>query len=177
VGQLEQIIIEQRTHVIYVNDVQPAASDTILLGKAYAEYETPADKTDEAARISRLRMKLPPMPELPNPITEMAEAGVGEPTRITKLVPPNNHADGTRAHVHFEQIEGAKKYYVWCGPYPDGRGAVNVTPPGTANGALVHGLRPEVKLYYWVIWEDASGQKSPPSPAHEQALIDQFKEK
>ena len=30
---------------------------------------------------------------------------------------------------------------------------------------------------YWVIWEDAGGQKSPPSAAHEQVLIDQFKEK
>ena len=174
---LEQIIIEQRTDVIYVNDVQPAASDAILLGKVYAEYETPEDKTDEAVRISRLRMKLPQRIDLPNPIAKMATSGVGAATRITKLVPPNNHADGTRAHVHFEPIEGAARYYIWCGPYPDGRGAVNVTPPGTANGALIYGLRPEVKLYYWVIWEDARGQKSPPSPAHEQVLIDQFKEK
>ena len=175
---LEQIIIEQRSHVIYVNDVQPAASNTVRLGKVYAEYETPEDKTDEAIRISRLRMKLPEgMPDLPNPIVEMAESGVGEPTRIVKLVPPDHYADGTRAHVHFDPIEGASKYTIWCGAYPNGAGAVNMTPGGVTSGALMYGMRPEVKLYYWVIWEDANGQRSRPSPAHAQVLIDQFKEK
>ena len=175
---LEQIIIEQRSHVIYVNDVQPAASDTVRLGRVYAEYETPDDKTDEAVRINRLRMKLPEgMPDLPNPIAELAESGLGEPTRIIKLVPPNNHADGTRAHVHFEPVEGAAKYFIWCSAYPHGTGAVNLTPAGATNGALMHGMRPEIKLFYFVIWEDANGQKSLPSTAHEQVLIDQFKEK
>jgi len=175
---LEQIIIEQRSHVIYVNDVQPAASDTVRLGKVYAEYETPEDKTDEAVRISRLRMKLPEgMPDLPNPIVELAQSGIGEPTRIVKLVPPNNHADGTRAHVHFEPVEGAAKYFIWCSAYLNGTGAVNLTPAGATNGALIHGMRPAVKFFYFVIWEDANGQKSLPSPAHEQVLIDQFKEK
>ena len=123
-------------------------------------------------------MKLPEgMPDLPNPIVEMAESGVGEPTRIVKLVPPDHYADGTRAHVHFDPIEGASKYTIWCGAYPNGAGAVNMTPGGVTSGALMYGMRPEVKLYYWVIWEDANGQRSRPSPAHAQVLIDQFKEK
>jgi hypothetical protein len=56
---LEAIIVEQRTHVLYVNDAQPAASDTVHFGKLYVEYATPADATAEAVRVSRLRMPPP----------------------------------------------------------------------------------------------------------------------
>ncbi len=52
---LENLIIEQRSHILYVNDVQPAASDTVAFGKLYVEYATPADATPEAVRRSRLR--------------------------------------------------------------------------------------------------------------------------
>ena len=47
---LDRIIVEQRTHVLYVNDVQPAASDSVRFGKLYAEYASPADATPEAVR-------------------------------------------------------------------------------------------------------------------------------
>jgi hypothetical protein len=56
---LENIIIEQRSHILYVNDVQPAASASVCLGKLLAEYANPADATAEAVRQSRLRMPLP----------------------------------------------------------------------------------------------------------------------
>jgi hypothetical protein len=53
---LENIIVEQRSHVLYVNDVQPAAENTVSLGKLYVEYASPEDATAEAVRVSRLRM-------------------------------------------------------------------------------------------------------------------------
>ena len=56
---LEAIIVEQRSHFLYVNDVQPAASDRVSFGKMYVEYETPADATPEAVRLSQLRMPVP----------------------------------------------------------------------------------------------------------------------
>jgi hypothetical protein len=56
---LEKIIVEQRTHVLYVNDAQPAASDAVCLGKLHVEYADPADATPEAVRISKLRMPRP----------------------------------------------------------------------------------------------------------------------
>jgi hypothetical protein len=56
---LEAIIVEQRTNVLYVNDVQPAASDTVHFGKMYVEYAGPDDATAEAVRVSRLRMPAP----------------------------------------------------------------------------------------------------------------------
>jgi hypothetical protein len=56
---LESIIVEQRTHVLYVNDVQPAAGDSVSFGKLYVEYAVPEDATAEAVRISKLRMPQP----------------------------------------------------------------------------------------------------------------------
>jgi hypothetical protein len=56
---LEKIIVEQRTHVLYINDVQPAASDGACLGKLYVEYAALADATSEAVRLSKLRMPQP----------------------------------------------------------------------------------------------------------------------
>jgi hypothetical protein len=53
---LEKIIVERRTHVIYLDDLRPANPEDVLLADLYAEYEKPADKSDETVRISRLRM-------------------------------------------------------------------------------------------------------------------------
>lgn len=176
--QLEEIIVEQRSHILYVNDVQPVASDTVSFGTLHVEYESPEDATEDAVRLSRLRM---PMPEgeadLPNPIEEMTKEGVGAPTEVTKLRPPDHGADGTLVHVHFKEVEGAKAYFVWVSAHRDGRGAVNMAPAGIQNGALVRGLRPAMKLYYWITWNDAQGKMSKPSPVHEEVLVDLFKEK
>jgi hypothetical protein len=56
---LEKIIVEQRSHVLYVNDVQPAASNEVCFGKLYVEYAEPTDATVEAVRISKLRIPRP----------------------------------------------------------------------------------------------------------------------
>jgi hypothetical protein len=53
---LEKIIVERRTHVIKADEQIAANPEDVLLGDLYAEYEKPADKTDEAVRLSRLRM-------------------------------------------------------------------------------------------------------------------------
>ncbi|MCX5658907.1 MAG: hypothetical protein NTW19_04205 [Planctomycetota bacterium] len=198
---LEGIILEQRTHALYVNDIQPVSSNKIALGKLFVEYDDPADASDEAVRLSKLRQPLPAgLPDLPNPIAEMKEDGIAEPTKIVKLVPPDTQNDGTKVTVHFDEAAGAGKYYVWVGTYPDGRGAVNMTPRGAKPGALVGGLRPAVKFYFWVTYElapDGSGAPiaaakpkpaaaktgpklsamSKPSAPMEAVLIDMFKEK
>ena len=175
---LEEIIVEQRTHVIYVNDVQPAASDTVWFGKLYVEYENPADATDEAVRLSRLRMPLPKgVPDLPNPIAEMARDGVGAPAARIGLKPPEHMYDGTRMHVLFKEVAGATKYNLWVSAHPDGRGAIDLVPTGVKPGDLVTGLRPGVKLYYWITYVDAKGKMSKPSAVHAEVTVDNFKEK
>lgn len=175
---LENLIIEQRSHILYVNDIQPAASSTVLFGKLFIEYASPEDATPEAGRLSRLRMPLPKaIPELPNPIVEMERDGVATPAVITKLVPPEHEYDGTRVHVHFQEIPAAKKHFVWVAAYPDGRGAVNLTPNGLKSGALVYGLRPGVHFTFWLTYQDADGKMSKPSKPVTETLVDMFKEK
>lgn len=175
---LENIIVEQRSHILYVNDVQPVASDAVSFGKLYVEYASPADATEEAVRLSRLRMPLPQgAAELPNPIAEMAREGVGAPVAIAKFEPPLDRDDGTTVHVQFQETPAAKTYSIWCSAHADGRGAVNMTPGGAKSGALVAGLRPAIKLYFWVTYNDAAGKTSKPSPAAEIVLVDKFKEK
>lgn len=56
---LEKIIVERRTHVISGTEQVPVSNDDVLLGALYAEYEKADDKTDEAIRLSRLRMQVP----------------------------------------------------------------------------------------------------------------------
>jgi hypothetical protein len=175
---LESIIVEQRSHVLHVNDVEPAASASVFLGKLYAEYADPADAKPEAIRLSRLRMPLPAgVPDLPNPIAEMKRDGVGPATAITQLQPPLERNDGTLVHVHFKEVPGARAHHVWVSAHADGRGAVNLTPGGAKSGVPVTGLRPALKLYFWVSYQDAAGKTSKPSEAASAVLVDAFKEK
>jgi hypothetical protein len=175
---LEAILVEQRSHLLYVNDVQPAAADRVEFGKLYAEYATPADATAEAVRVSRLRMPRPPgVPELPNPIAELQRTGTGAPTAITKLEAPSQHNDGTTVHVSFTAVPGAKNHFVWVSAHADGRGAVNLTPAGAKSGVLVTGLRPALTFYFWVTYQDGQGKSSKPSAAASTTLVDTFQEK
>jgi hypothetical protein len=185
--RLESIIVEQRTHVLYVNDAQPAAADTVAFGKLHVEYAAPEDSSAEAVRISRLRMPVPKdLPALPNPIAEMAGAGVGAPSAIAKLETPLAWPDGSHTYVHFREVPGAKRYFVWVGAHKDGRGAINMTKEGVAGmsqfdgrqyGAHVSNLKPGMPLYFWVTYEDAQGRSSKPSSALAAVLQDMFKEK
>ncbi len=63
------------------------------------------------------------------------------------------------------------------GAYAVGRGAIDLVPTGVKNGDLVTGLRPGVKLYYWITYVDAKDKVSKPSAAHEEITVDNFKEK
>ncbi|MBI4025795.1 MAG: hypothetical protein HY360_12495 [Verrucomicrobia bacterium] len=175
---LEKIVVEQRSHILYVNDVQPVPSDTVAFGKLYAEYDAPEDATEEAVRISKLRMPMPKgSADLPNPIKQMERDGVGNATTITRLEPPKQSPDGARIHVYFKEAEGAKNHFVWVSAHADGRGAVNMTASGAKSGVLVVGLRAAIKFYFWVTYQDEQGRMSKPSQAHEETLVDLFKEK
>ena len=172
---LEKIIVERRTHAIYVNDPQPTAPDDVLLAGLYAEYERPADGTPEAVRLARLRMPVPAgVPELGNPIAELARAGVGEPTAVTRITLPDQEADGTRCFVHFTPIEGAKSYDVWVAPYADGRSALKLGMNWTEPGRMIHGLRPETDFYIFVTYVDKDKKPSKPSAAYPIRLKDMF---
>jgi hypothetical protein len=120
-------------------------------------------------------------PNLPNPIAEMAgNGGLPAPGALT-LTPPEHYYDGTRMNVHFDLVPGVDpakaKYFVWVGAHADGRGATNLTPAGIKPGDLIYGLRPGVRLYYWLTYSDGAGKTSKPGAAHEEVTVDNFKEK
>lgn len=172
---LEKIIVERRTHVIHATEQLPAALDDVVLGGLFAEYETPADKSEEAVRWSRLRMPLPATaPALANPIAKLTEAGTTAGPEVTKVTPPEREYDGRRCHVHFAEIAGAKTYDVWVSTYADGRGAVLLGKNWTAPGQLLTGLSPNIDLYLFIVAKDAAGKSSQPGKGFKVNLKDMF---
>jgi hypothetical protein len=175
---LEKILIERRTHVIHATEQLPAAADDVLLGSLHAEYETPADRTDEAVRLSRLRMPVPATPpNLANPIAKLTESGTVPGVEITKIDRPEREYDGRRCHVHFAPAAGAKAYDLWVSTYVDGRGAILLGKDWTAPGQLLAGLSRNIDLYLFVVTKDAAGKTSKPGKAFKVNLKDMFPQK
>ncbi len=172
---LEKIIVERRTHVIKVDELVPANPADVLLGDLYAEYEKAADRSDEAIRLSRLRMPKPTSaPAIENPIQKLTQTGLGQPTAITKVEPPAHEYDGTRCHVFFEPVASAASYDVWVSTYADGRGAVRQGANWPAPGQLLTGLPPSVEVYLFITYTDKDGKVSRPSTAKRILLKDDF---
>lgn len=162
--RLDKIIVERRKHVLYVNDLQPANPEDVLLADLFAEYEEPADRSDEAVRLSRIRMPEPQSaPAIRNPIAELAAAGIGEPAEIREITLDSQVKDGTRCYVQFDAVAGAKRYDVWASPYPDGLGALQLGAGWTAPGQMIKGLRPRTDFYLFLVYTDAGGRLSRPS--------------
>jgi hypothetical protein len=172
---LEKIIVERRTHAMYVNSPQPVSRDDVELGELDAEYAHHGDREETAVELSLLRMPLPKtLPPLKNPIEEMAKTSSLPPTEITGIRVDDQIADGTRCHVDFKPAENAKTYDVWASCYPDGRGAVRLGKDWNAPGKMVRGLAPDTDFYLFVVSSDAEGNRSKPSPPYEIRLQDMF---
>ena len=153
----------------------PANPAAVLLGDLYVEYASEADRTEEAVRVSRLRMPLPQdAPALDNPIQKLTETGIGPPTTITKVAPPEREYDGTRCHVFFQPVAGAKSYDIWVSTDADGRGAVRLASGWTKPGQLLTGLPANVALYLFVTSTGSDDKPSKPSPAKRILLQDDF---
>lgn len=180
---IEALIVERRTHVMYVNDPQPADPADVLLGDLVAEYDDEAAAAESAVAASRLRMPLPDAAPLANPIAEMAAVPDAPPAvRLEKVTNPDWGYDGTRCHVHFTEAASATGYEVWVSAYPDGRGAVPLARM-PRSGGLVKGLRPAMKLHLWVTsvepveiapGKNAATRRSRPSNMLEIELVDEF---
>ena len=174
--KLEKVIVERRTHVMYVNDLQPADPSDVLLGELIAEYETPADATAQAVALNRVRMPLPVGTPLPNPIAQMAKDNTLAPVTLQGVKMPDWGYDGTSAHINFTETPDATGYQVWLAAYPDGRGAVALGDL-TRSGQQMYGLRPVMKLYLWVTYKTKDGKQSKPSNRLDIQLVDAFANK
>ena len=176
--QLEKVIVERRTHVMHVNEPVKANPADVLLGDLIAEYADPADQADEVIRLSRLRMPVPVgVTESDNPIETMARQGVGAPTSITGIHLPLHGPDGTKCHVNFTLVEGAKHYDIWASRHADGRGAKLLGPHLTESGKMVSGFHPEVGTYLFVVYTDKEGRSAKPSAPFKIRLKDMFLQK
>jgi len=172
---LEKVIVERRSHVMYVNDIQPANPEDTLLGSLIAEYATPFDVTPEAVKLNQVRMLLSGVNNLPNPIAEMAKNELA-PVTLKGVRPPDWGYDGTTGMVDFTETPEASGYQVWVAAYLDGRGAVTLANP-TKSGQQMYGLRPAMKLYLWVTYKTKDGKQSKPSNRLEVEMVDAFGEK
>lgn len=173
--RLEKIMVERRPKVIYGNDLVAARTDDVLLADLSAEYASPGDATDEAVRLSKLRIPLPAdAPALTNPIAELNATGVGAPTKVLMVTDPNFMYDGTRGHVHFELVPAATAYDIWVSPYADGRGAIQLAKGWKQSGELLQGLRPDIEFHLFVVYTDKDGKLSKPSAPLAFKLKDRF---
>lgn len=172
--QLEKVIVERRPKAIYGNDLVEVKKDDVLFGDLNVEYSQAGDTGDEAVRLSKLRMPLPSTGSLDNPIARLKETGVGAPLTVKNVTDPDREYDGTRCHVHFEPVAGAKSYDVWVSPYADGRGALQLGSGWTASGQLIQGLRPDIEFYAFVLYTDKDGKLSKPSQPLKFKLQDKF---
>ena len=174
---IEKIIIERRTHILYVNNIQPADPADVLLGDLVAEYETEFDATRKAVTQSRIRMKLPKdQARLPNPIAEMTANNELPAPVLHGVRDPDWGYDGTRCHVDFGEIPDAAGYQVWVAAHKDGRGAVAMGKLAES-GDLLQGLRPAVKLHLWLTYTDDDEKQSRPSNRLDIELVDAFGQK
>ena len=173
---VEKIIVERRTHVLYVNDIQPtdAQSNDVLLGDLVAEYGSPDDATEQAVRLSRIRMPAPASKvKMPNPIAQMAQDNDLPPTKLLSVKDPDWGYDGTRCHVNFEPAPDAQQYQVWVAAHQDGRGA-QAMAQFNESGQLLQGLRPATRFYLWVTYTGKDEKQSKPSNMLEIELVDAF---
>ena len=187
--RLEKLIVERRTHVLYVNDIEPTRAEEkdVLLADMLAEYGKASDTTEAAVELNRKRMPLPEtQPPLSDPIAEMQKHNELPPIRLSHVKQPDCGYDGTRCEVHFTEAKGAAQYQVWVAARPDGRGAV-VMGRMAKPGGLVHNLRPATKLYLWVTYTEKLSEQarkarktprqSKPSNALVIDLVDAFAQK
>jgi len=172
--KLEKVIVERRTHVMYVNDIQPANPADVLLGELVAEYATPFDATPQAVALNKLRMPLTGKVALPNPITQMATDNTPAPVTLKGVRPPDWGYDGTTALVDFTETPDATGYNVWVAAYPDGSGAIKLPWTLTKPGGQIYWLRPAMKLYLWVTYTAKDGKVSKPSNRLDIELQDAF---
>lgn len=172
---LQKVIVERRTHVIAGTELMPADPSDTSLADLSAEYDAPEDQTDEAVRLSKLRMPLPAEdPALDNPIARLTASGVAPAIAVTKVTTPPQENTGRSAHIHFDPVDGAKSYDVWVSNYQDGRGAILMGPNWVMPGQLLTGLVPNLNLYLFVTYTDKDGKPSKPSAAFPIRLKDMF---
>lgn len=150
---LTKVYVERRAKAMYVNSLEPADPAPVEFGDLYAEYATAADMTEEAVKLDRLTMPLPPRTaKSTNPIADLNAKGTLPPTAITSVEQPDHYYDGTRGVFHFTEVAGATHYDIWLSLHRDGRGALKLGKKIRKTGALVQNFRANTEFHAFVVY-------------------------
>jgi hypothetical protein len=176
--KLTRIIIEMRTHNVYVTDLVPVADRSVQLADLMAVYDNAEAMTDVPVRLQRAAGELKFAPTagsaLPNPLAALRDLwGEGAGPEFAKVAPPDQYYDGTRVVVTLKPVAGAKEYRIWVAAYESGAGA-KLMAKGDKPEILVNGLRPEFPLFLFATCLDEKGKESKPSAPKRILLKDDF---
>lgn len=178
--RLRRIIIEHRTHNVYVDAMVETPDRSVRLHRLKAVYEdadsmteAPVERQREMAGLLREKRDVE-APALPNPIAELHESGIGKATEFVDLSPPDDY-DGlvTRLEIEVEPVDNARKYRIYVAAYEDGRGAERIAE-GEEAILEVARLQPGVELYLFATYIDKDGNESRPTAARRILLVDDF---
>jgi len=176
--KLTRIIIELRTHNIYVDQLVEVPDRSVRLSRLVAYYGPGAVRDDAPIKLQRAAANIIATPKtdlasLPNPIHDLKQTGIGAPTPITKVAPPDHGYDGTRVELTIQPVEGAKEYRVYVSAHENGAGAQQMAKSEKPQ-VLVTGLRAEYPLFLFVTYLDKDGKESKPTDVKRVLLRDDF---
>jgi hypothetical protein len=176
--RVTRLIIEQRTHNIYVDDLVAVPDRSVELSGLVAVYDDAGAMTEAPVRLQQAAAKAIQFPTidlsaLPNPIAGLRKSGTGVAPMIEKVAPPEHGYDGTRVDVTIQPVEEAKEYRVYVSAHESG---ANGQPMGKGDRpqVLVAGLRAECPLYVFATYVDKEGKESKPSEARRILLKNDF---
>ena len=168
---LEKIFIERRGKAMYVNSLETTDPAPVVLGKLYAEYESPETMKPQPD----VNMPAPPVTAKAfNPIHELAETATLPPTEITGVEQPDHYYDGTRGVFRFREMPGAAYYDIYLSQSPDGTNALKLGSRLRNSGVQVNGFLPDTDFYAFAVWYDRQGKHSKPSAGFKFKLQDNF---
>jgi len=176
---LTKLVVEHRTHNIYVDEMVPSPGLWVELDDLTAVYESAATMTDAPVALQqrtkgKVLERFSDHPEaLANPIAALQEKGVGAAATILKIYPPETWNDGKRAMVDLRPVEGAKEYRIYVSAYETGAGAVRRAASKEPT-FLVLNLRAEFPIHFFATYVDKDGKESKPSKAVTKVLKDEF---
>ena len=173
---LTGVIIEHRTHNVYVDELVTSPETTVDLDNLLAVYESPEMMTDAPVNLQRgaaIRFTPRDGSSLPNPLSELSTKSEVAPTVIESFSKPEAWYDGKQITVQAKAVEEATEYRVYVSSYENGAGAA-VLAKGKEPVLQVNGLRPEYPLYFAVTYVGANGKESKPSPVRRLLLKDDF---
>ncbi|MDY3228907.1 MAG: hypothetical protein SOW92_04560 [Kiritimatiellia bacterium] len=163
--RIVRLYVERRDRVMVVNGPKPASAEPVVLGGLWAEYAEPADRTEEAVRLDRLTMQLPPCgARHANPIAAAAATGELPAAKITAVRDPASEVDGTHGVVVLEGVPEGARASIWVSLAADGDDALCLARNVTGKEIEIRRLRPSTEFHAFVTYTVGKKTSKPSAP-------------